>query len=76
MAGKQIEVRIIEQKDLKGFFSNFLPPSIVDDFVEMTQMFLPGGFLVDEMNDLSNAKRGDDTLIDALQPLWNAAKNK
>ena len=74
VTGKQIEVRVIEQKDLEGFCSGFLPPSIVGDFVEMTRMFLPGGFLVDEMNDLSNAKRGDDNLVDAFQPLWTAAK--
>ena len=43
VTGKQIEVRVIEQRDLEGFFSGFLPPSLVDDFVEMTRMFLPGG---------------------------------
>lgn len=70
MTRKQIEVRVIEQRDLEGFFSGFLPPSLVDDFVEMTRMFLLGGFLVNEMNDLLNAKRGDDSLVEALQSLW------
>ncbi|KAH8763290.1 hypothetical protein F5883DRAFT_677197 [Diaporthe sp. PMI_573] len=71
---KQIEVRVIEQRDLEGVFSGFLPPSLVGDFVEMTRMFLPGGFLVNEMNDLSNAKRGDESLVDALQSFWTAVE--
>ncbi|KAJ3547262.1 hypothetical protein NM208_g1609 [Fusarium decemcellulare] len=70
VTGKKIEARLVEKPDLHKFFSGFLPANIVDDFVEMTLTFLPGGLLEDEMNDLTNVKHGQDTLVDAFSQMW------
>lgn len=74
VTGKTIEVRLIQKDQLYGFFSGFLPASLVDDFVEMTLTFLPGGLLEEEMNDLTNASRGQDSLVDAFERMWAASQ--
>ncbi|KAM5526732.1 NmrA family protein [Fusarium oxysporum f. sp. phaseoli] len=49
--------------------------NLVDDFVEMMLTFLPGGLLEEEMNDLTNAVRGDDTLVDSFSRMWRASQS-
>ena len=67
MTGKKIEVRLVEKDGLRQFFEHSpLPTNLVDDFLEMTLTFLPGGLLEEEMNDMTNATRGQDTLVDAF----------
>ncbi|KAJ3547917.1 hypothetical protein NM208_g1267 [Fusarium decemcellulare] len=74
--GKKIQVRLIEKEGLRQFFEHsLLPANLVDDFVEMTQIFLPGSLLEEEMNDLSNAVRGEDTLVGAFSRMWSASKS-
>ena len=64
---KKIDVRLVEKDGLRQFFENSpLPANILDDFVEMLFAFLPGGLLEEEMNDMRNATRGQDTLVDAF----------
>jgi hypothetical protein len=73
---KKIRVELIEKEGLRGFFEHSpLPASLVDDFVEMTQTFVPRGLLEEEMNDLTNAVRGDDTLADSFSRMWRASQS-
>ncbi len=66
-------MRLVKKEGLREFFENCpLPANLVNDFVEMTLTFLPGGLLEKEMNDLTHVKRGEDTLVDAFGEMWNA----
>lgn len=66
ITGKTIEVRLVERGDLATFYAGILPASIVADFVEMTESFLPGGLTEDDMANPKNPVKGTDTLVDAL----------
>lgn len=70
VTGKSIELRLIEKDQLHVFFSGFLPPTIVDDFVEMTKSFLPGGITIDDMSPRKDTEFGQDTLIDSFRKMF------
>ena len=71
--GKEIEVRAIEKEGLPEFFGQVFPPTIVDEFVEMSTSFLPGGIMAaDEMEPGKNLVRGKVELREALEKIWNA----
>ena len=71
VTGKKIRVELVKKEALRGFFEHSpLPANLVDDFVEMTLTFLPGGLLEEEMNDMTNAVRGNDTLVDSFSRMW------
>ncbi|KAK2669069.1 hypothetical protein RAB80_014595 [Fusarium oxysporum f. sp. vasinfectum] len=76
VTGKKIRVELVETEGLRRFFEHSpLPANLVDDFVEMMLTFLPGGLLEEEMNDLTNAVRGDDTLVDSFSRMWRASQS-
>ena len=60
----------MQKSQLKDFFAQALPATIVDDFVEMTHSFLPGGLLEEDMKRTENTQRGEDTLVDAFSNMF------
>lgn len=76
VTGKKVRVELVEKEGLQGFFEHSpLPANLVDEFFEMTLTFLPGGLLEEEINDLTNAVRGNDTLVDSVSRMWRASQN-
>ncbi|RYP40461.1 hypothetical protein DL767_001697 [Monosporascus sp. MG133] len=73
VTGKSIEVRLVEKNNLADFFAQFLPNSLVGYYTEMTLSILPGGLLEAEAKSLHNARRGQDTLVDAFKRMWDEA---
>ncbi|RYO88894.1 hypothetical protein DL764_008662 [Monosporascus ibericus] len=73
VTGKSIEVRLVEKDKLADFFAQFLPSSLVGDYTEMSLSILPGGLLDAEAKTLQNARRGQDTLVDAFKRMWDEA---
>ncbi|RYP61498.1 hypothetical protein DL769_007680 [Monosporascus sp. CRB-8-3] len=73
VTGKSIEVRLVEKNQLADFFAQFLPSNLVGYYTEMTLSILPGGLLEAEAKSLHNARRGQDTLVDAFKRMWDEA---
>lgn len=75
LTGKKVHVRSVEKEGLAEFFGAVLPPHLVQDFVDMTVSFLPGGLLEQEMQTLAgddNVRRGEVDLFGVLKRAWEA----
>jgi hypothetical protein len=78
LTGKKVETRLVGKEGLTGFFGAVLPPHLVRDFVEMTESFLPGGLLEEEMRTLEGDPgmlRGEDDLFGVLKRAWHAQES-
>ncbi|KAE8353420.1 hypothetical protein BDV28DRAFT_133155 [Aspergillus coremiiformis] len=75
--GSEVELRLVDRKDLRGFFASFLPPNVAEGFVEMTTAFLPGGIMAmaNEENSTRPDRvwRGTTELTEAIRDLYEAA---
>lgn len=74
LTGKKVETRPVGREGLADFFGAVLPPHLVRDFVEMTESFLPGGLLEEEMRTLegdSGVLHGEDDLFGVLKRAWD-----
>ncbi|KAI9164202.1 hypothetical protein HJFPF1_05842 [Paramyrothecium foliicola] len=70
VTGKSIELRLVPKDQLHSFFSKGLPATIVDDFVEMTESFLPGGITEEDMKPTKDTQFGKDTLVDSFKNMF------
>ncbi|RYP01582.1 hypothetical protein DL763_000113 [Monosporascus cannonballus] len=73
VTGKSIEVRLVEKNNLADYFSQFLPSNLASSYTEMSLSMLPGGLVEGETKKLHNARRGQDTLVDAFKRMWDEA---
>ncbi|KAE8408444.1 hypothetical protein BDV37DRAFT_172968 [Aspergillus pseudonomiae] len=70
--GKEVELRLVERKDLSQFFAGFLPKNVAEAFTEMTNAFLPGGIMASANTENSNSDRvwrGKTELTEAIREL-------
>ncbi|GAB1196544.1 hypothetical protein APSETT444_005816 [Aspergillus pseudonomiae] len=70
--GKEVELRLVERKDLSQFFAGFLPKNVAEAFTEMTNAFLPGGIMASANTENSNSDRvwrGKTELKEAIREL-------
>ncbi|RFN52698.1 hypothetical protein FIE12Z_3041 [Fusarium flagelliforme] len=66
---KDVQVKAVEKDELKGFFGQIFAPQIVDEWVEMTRSFLPGGIAEKDLSKPSDVDviRGETTLKVAFE---------
>ncbi|KAE8357853.1 hypothetical protein BDV27DRAFT_78086 [Aspergillus caelatus] len=72
VVGKEVELRLVEKKDLSQFFAGFLPKNVADAFTEMTIAFLPGGIMANANAENSSSDRvwrGKTELTEAIREL-------
>ncbi|QMW34606.1 hypothetical protein G4B84_010072, partial [Aspergillus flavus NRRL3357] len=70
--GKEVELRLVERKDLSQFFAGFLPKNVAEAFTEMTDAFLPGGIMAPANAENSSSDRvwrGKTELREAIREL-------
>lgn len=70
--GKEVELRLVERKDLSQFFAGFLPKNVAEAFTEMTDAFLPGGIMAPANAEKSSSDRvwrGKTELREAIREL-------
>ncbi|PIG89553.1 hypothetical protein AARAC_009829 [Aspergillus arachidicola] len=75
--GKEVELRLVERKDLSQFFAGFLPKNVAEAFTEMTDAFLPGGIMAPANTENSNSDRvwrGKTELREAIRELCEGSK--
>ncbi|KAK8863361.1 NmrA family protein [Apiospora arundinis] len=65
--GKIIEVKLVQDDQLDGFYAQAFKEPMAGLFTEMTRSFLPGGVAEKEMNEGARIQRGDDTLDMAVK---------
>jgi uncharacterized protein YbjT (DUF2867 family) len=67
--GRPVAMKPIQQNELHEFYSKIFPPETVDDWVEMTKSFLPGGPMApDKINwDDIDIHRGETDLATAIK---------
>ncbi|KAK8093693.1 hypothetical protein PG997_000378 [Apiospora hydei] len=65
--GKKVEVELVQDDQLHGFFAKALKEPMASLFVEMTRSFLPGGFAEKDMNEGARIQRGKDTLGETVR---------
>jgi uncharacterized protein YbjT (DUF2867 family) len=65
---KDVQIKAIEKDELKDFFSPIFAPQIVDEWVEMTRSFLPGGIAAKDLSKPSDVDvvYGKTTLKEAF----------
>ena len=51
---KNVQVKAIEKDELEGFFGQIFAPQIVDEWVEMSKSFLPGGIAEKDLSKPSD----------------------
>jgi len=66
---KHVDVKALEKDELKGFFGQIFAPQIVDEWVEMTRSFLPGGIAEKDLSKPSHVDviRGETALKEAFE---------
>ncbi|KAE8412938.1 hypothetical protein BDV36DRAFT_269889 [Aspergillus pseudocaelatus] len=72
VVGKEVELRLVEKKDLSQFFAGFLPKNVAEAFTEMTIAFLPGGIMANANAENSSSDRvwrGKTELTEAIREL-------
>ncbi|KAE8378623.1 hypothetical protein BDV26DRAFT_261220 [Aspergillus bertholletiae] len=75
--GKDVELRLVEKKDLSQFFAAFLPKNTAEAFTEMTTAFLPGGVMANAYVENSSSARiwrGKTELNDAIRELCEGSR--
>lgn len=74
--GKEVSIKPIEQDQLRAFYSQIFPPSIVGEWVEMAISFLPGGLAVEKLppDNERGIVRGTTGLDEAIRQAFNAAQ--
>ncbi|KAF9775316.1 hypothetical protein IL306_006596 [Fusarium sp. DS 682] len=67
--GNDVEVKAIEKDDLAAFYGKIFAPQIVNEWVEMTTSFLPGGIAEKDLSKPSDVDviHGKTTLGEALR---------
>ncbi|KAM0551845.1 hypothetical protein ACHAPJ_008181 [Fusarium lateritium] len=67
--GKDVEVKAVEKNELPKFFGQIVAPQIVNEWVEMTLSFLPGGIAEKDPDKLSGVDvvNGRTTLGEAIE---------
>lgn len=65
---KQVDVKAVEKHELPNFYGQIFAPQIVDDWVEMTTSFLPGGVAEKDLSKPSGVDvvYGRTTLEEAI----------
>lgn len=69
--GNEVELRLVESKDLSQFFGGF-PKNVAEAFIEMTNAFLPGGIMANAYAENSSSDetwRGQTELKEAIREL-------
>ncbi|KAK8039870.1 hypothetical protein PG993_008281 [Apiospora rasikravindrae] len=65
--GKTVEVKLVQDDQLPGFFAQAFKEPMASLFVEMTRSFLPGGVAAKDMNQGAQIRRGKDTLNETVR---------
>ncbi|KAG9506285.1 hypothetical protein J7337_003267 [Fusarium musae] len=67
--GKNVEIKAVEKEDLAEFYGKIFAPQIVNDWVEMSTCFLPGGIAEKDLSKPSDVDviYGRTTLTEALR---------
>ncbi|KAF5557202.1 nucleoside-diphosphate-sugar epimerase [Fusarium phyllophilum] len=67
--GKDVEIKAVEKEDLAEFYGKIFAPQIVNEWVEMSTCFLPGGVAEKNLSELSDVDviYGKTTLAEALR---------
>ncbi|KAM0424165.1 hypothetical protein ACHAPT_010534 [Fusarium lateritium] len=67
--GKEVEVKAVEKEDLPAFFGKIFPPQIIDEWVEMSTCFLPGGIAEKDVTKEGEVQvvKGKTELIEAIE---------
>ena len=79
IAGHKVYIKPVDKDVLAGFFAQVLPPHLVNDFLDMTVAFLPGGLLELEMRTLTDdpgVHHGLESLDDVLRRAWKESKQQ
>ncbi|KAK2023524.1 NAD(P)-binding protein [Colletotrichum zoysiae] len=66
---KEVEVRLVRDEELEGFFAQAFEEPMAGMFVEMTRSFLPGGILAAERYGGFKVQRGTDILEEVVRGL-------
>ncbi|KAF4340831.1 nucleoside-diphosphate-sugar epimerase [Fusarium beomiforme] len=66
---KHVDIKAVEKEDLAEFYGKIFAPQIVNEWVEMTTCFLPGGIAEKDLSKPSDVDviRGKTTLSEALK---------
>ncbi|KZL83190.1 hypothetical protein CI238_04543 [Colletotrichum incanum] len=67
--GKQVELRVVEDEQLEGFFAQAFKEPMAGMFVEMTRSFLPGGIMAADTYEGFKVHRMTDTLEEVVRGL-------
>ena len=71
--GRKIAVKPVAKEDLAGFYAQVFPPNTISDWVELNLSFLPGGILVEHMqNPVTEVVKGNVALVDVLRQICGA----
>ncbi|GKT52286.1 uncharacterized protein ColSpa_12467 [Colletotrichum spaethianum] len=66
---KEVELRVVEDEQLEGFFAQVFREPMAGMFVEMTRSYLPGGIIEADMYEGLRVWRGTDTLEEVVREL-------
>ncbi|KAK2016345.1 NAD(P)-binding protein [Colletotrichum eremochloae] len=67
--GKEIEMKVVRDDQLEGFFAQTFREPMAGMFVEMTRSFLPGGIMAVDTYGRFKVRRGTDTLEEVVKGL-------
>ncbi|KAI5868198.1 hypothetical protein GGS23DRAFT_17217 [Durotheca rogersii] len=74
ITGKEVQLKIVERGELPSFFAKLLPPTYVQELVDMTTAVLPGGTMAGDFEYDEGTVRGRVELVDSLRKLYTKEK--